>query len=57
MPSVGKSLGVTRLLKKWLRVQNSYSYKKGRVALVSSWHKAVKSMEIMLKNDVIHPCC
>jgi hypothetical protein len=30
MPSVGKGLGVvTRLLKKWLRVQNSRCYKKG----------------------------
>lgn len=48
LPSVRKDLGVTsRLLQKWLRVQNPNAYKKGTVALVPGWHKAVKFMEIM----------
>jgi hypothetical protein len=41
MPSVGKGLGVmTRLLKKWLRVQDLDWYKMGIHALVSRWCKA-----------------
>jgi hypothetical protein len=43
MPSVGEHLGVmTRLLKKWLRVQNSNWHKKGTDVLVSPWHKAAE---------------
>jgi hypothetical protein len=42
MPSVGKGLGVMRLLKKWLQVQDSDWYKKGIRALVFRWRKAVE---------------
>jgi hypothetical protein len=43
MPSLGKRFeGMTKLLKKWLRVKNSKWYKKGTDALVSRWNKAVE---------------
>jgi len=49
MPSLGKSVGVTTMLKKWLRVQNSNRYKNVSFSLVlGSWRR--------WKGGVLNPC-
>jgi hypothetical protein len=53
MPPTLKHLGVMkRLLKKWLQVQNSNSYKKGTDALGSHWRKAVEVRDYAEKRSV-----